>query len=209
MKRFLLGVLLFGAFPAAAQDAKILSRAAALLKKVPPHATLAQAKRLLPPGTKLGAQKTTGQGAGKTWIVVPFQGALNGQFVFFNTRRAPVRKAGSPPPPPFGNSNKILFATDQLHYVEIFLGGPLTNNKKGALTTRTKSYTDALSKILGRPATKENTGEEGGPDTVGWLAEWKLSGGRHLQFMHSLALLSSDDRPLLTLDWPYSKIYRS
>lgn len=201
-------ILLLCTLPASAQDAKTLSRAVALLKSVPPHATLAQLKKFLPPGAKLGLTQSTTQGPGKSWVVVPFRGTLSGQFVFFNTRRASIRKPGMPPPPPFDSINKMLLPRDSVHYVEIFVGAPLKSSKKGALTAETKRFVDALTKKLGKPAHRENTGEDGGPDATGWMADWKFSGGRQIGFLHSFALLSSDERPILTLDWSYSQIYR-
>ena len=209
MKKFIALFLLIYALPAPAQDAKTLSRAVALLKSVPPRANLAQLKPLLPRGTKLGLTQNTSQGPGKSWIVVPFRGTLNGQFVFFNTRRETARKPGMPPPSPFGGINKMLLPTDGVHYVEIFLGGVLKSDKKGALTVETKRYLDGLKKKLGKPARIENTGEEGGLGSDGWIADWKATGGRQIGFQHGLALLSSDERPILTLDWAYSQIYRS
>ena len=131
---------LLAALPAAAQDAAALNRAVALLKSVPPHATLARLKPLLPKGTKFDAQGTATQGTGKSWIVVPFRGALNGQFVFFNARQTPPRKKGAPPPPPFDGANKTQLPTDGVDYVEVFLGGALKSDKKGALTAETKDY---------------------------------------------------------------------
>lgn len=210
MRIFFLTVALIScALPAPAQDSATLNRAVALLKSVPPRANLARLKKLLPRGCKLGMTQSATQGPGKSWIVVPFHGALNGQFVFFNTRRAPAQKSGMPPPPPFDGINTMLMPGDGVHYVEIFLGPARKSWKKGALTMETRRYTDTLTKKLGKPARRENTGEEGGPDAIGWMADWKLPGSRQIGFLHSLALLSGDERPLLTLDWPYSQIYRS
>lgn len=193
--------------PAKAQDATTIKRAVALLKKLPPQASLAQARKLLPKGTKYGPRQTTSL-IGWTWITQPFRGPLNGQFVFANRRKLPTRKPGAPPPPPFSPA-QILQKGDSLHYVEIFLGADNKSDKKGALTAFTKRYVAALSKSLGKPSKTENTGEEGGPEAEGWTAAWKFSGGRLIEFRDSFPLLADGPRPMLTLEFPYSQIYKS
>ncbi len=207
MKRFFIAVLLFAVLPSYAQDAKTLSRAAALLKKVPPHATLAQIKKLMPKGTRWDEQNATSI-SGWNFIAQPFRGPLNGQFIFANQRKVTPRKAGSPPPSPFAKTQPLL-ATDGFHYAEIFLGADAKSTKKGALTNFTKRYVEALSKPLGKTSARENTGEDGGPETEGWTATWKFSGGRTIEFHDSFPLLADGPRPLLILDFPYSQIYKA
>ena len=200
-------LLLAVALPACAQDSATISRAAALLKKVPPRSTLAQLKKLMPKGTKWDAQSSTST-SGWNFIAQPFRGPLNGQFVFANQRKVAARKPGSPPPSPFGKTQPLL-ATDGFHYIEILLGADVKSEKKGALTNFTKRYVDALSKPLGKTKTRENTGEEGGPEAEGWTASWKFSGGRTIEFHDSFPLLGDGPRPILTLEFPYSQIYQS
>jgi hypothetical protein len=207
MKRWFFALLAFGgALPATAQDAKTLSRAATLLKKIPSRATIAQVRRVLPKGTKFSPQRTTSVG-GWNFITQPFHGSVTGQFVFANNRKVPQRKPGMPPLPPMSAAH-VVMPKDGVHYVEIFLASPTKNAKAGALTARTKRYIDTLSTLLGKPASRENTGEEGGPDAEGWIAKWKLSGGREMHFAESFPLLADGPRPLLTLTFSYSKIYR-
>jgi len=208
VRHLVLAALLFSTLPAAAQDAKTIGRAVTFLKQVPPRVTSARLKKLLPKGTNPHVTRSAGA-TGWTWIVQPFSGSLNGQFVFANQRKPPARKPGMPPPPPFDGANQWLLPTDQLHYVEIFLGAPSkTKGAKGALTAETKRFVDALTKSLGKPAKQENTGEAGGPDATGWTAQWNLSGGRRLEFINDFALLTPGERPLLRLTFPYSKIYK-
>jgi hypothetical protein len=205
---FVTGFFIAAVLPVQAQDAATIRRASAFVKKVPPRATLAKLRSLLPKGTRLGARSVATQGAGKTWLAQPFSGSINGQFVFFNTRRAAQRKPGMPPPPPFNSGNKILMGNDAMHSIEIVLGPPL-DGKPGALTTRTRNYVEALSRHFGKPSFKKNNGESGGPDATGWTAQWKLPGGRTVEFIHSFSLLGSQEHPLLQLRFPYSQIYQS
>lgn len=210
MKKLIVALLLacalsICALPACAQNSTSLARASALLKKVPPRATLAQIKKLMPKGTRWDEPNMTSMG-GWNFIAQPFRGPLNGQFVFANQRKVPARKPGAPPPPPFLKTSPLM-AGDGFHYAEIFLGPTVHSQKKGALTNFTKRYIDALSKTLGKTSTRENTGEEGGPDAEGWIASWKFSGGRVIQFHDSFPLLADGPRPILTLEFPYSKIY--
>ena len=207
MKKLLLTLWLFAALPVAAQHSVTLSRAAALLKKVPPRATLGQLKKLMPKGTRWDAQSSTSSG-GWNFIVQPFRGPLNGQFVFANQRKGPARKPGAPPPPPFVKTQPLI-ASDGFHYAEIFLGPPLRSTKRGAQTAFTKRYVDALSKPLGKAFSRRNTGESGGPDAEGWTASWKFSGGRTIEFHDSFPLMADGPRPILTVDFPYSQIYQS
>jgi hypothetical protein len=198
--------LLYAAQVSHAQNRAVLSRAAALLKKVPPRATLAQLKKLMPKGTKWDAPGTTSI-SGWNFVAQPFRGPLNGQFIFANQRKVPARKPGAPPLPPFMKAQPLL-AADGFHYAEIFLGPDVKSEKKGALTAFTKRYVEALSKPLGRTASRENTGEEGGPDAEGWAATWKFSGERLIEFNDTFPLLADGPRPILTLQFPYSKIYK-
>ena len=207
MNKFLLPVLLFCTLPAAAQNSATLSRAANLLKKVPPRATLGQLKKLMPKGTKWDAPSSTAS-SGWNFVVQPFRGPLNGQFIFANQRKGPGRKPGAPPPPPFMKTQPYV-ASDGFHYAQIFLGTPLRSTKRGAQTAFTKRYVDALSKPLGKASSRKNTGEAGGPDAEGWTARWKFSGGRLIEFHDTFPLMADGPRPLLTLEFPYSQLYKS
>ncbi len=207
MKKLILVALLACALPALAQDNATIARASALLKKLPPRATLAQLKKLMPKGTKWDDQGTASI-SGWNFITQPFRGPLKGQFVFANQRKVSARKPGAPPPPPFLKTSPLL-ASDGFHYVEIFLGPDVKSEKRGALTNFTKRYVDALSKTLGKAAKSENTGEEGGPEAEGWTATWKFSGGREIEFHDTFPLLADGPRPILTLEFPYSKIYKA
>ena len=200
-------VVVIFTLPASGQDAKILTRAVTFLKSVPPRANLARLETLLPKGTRLNMTFTTTWHPA-TWSIQLFSGPLNGQFAFVSTRKPAARKPGMPPPPPFGGP-ATLQPNDQMHYVEIFLSPPGKKYRKGTLTAETKRYVDALTKTLGKPAWRKNTGEDGGPDATGWVAEWNLPGGRRLKFVHGHALLNAGgERPLLRLTFPYSKVYK-
>jgi hypothetical protein len=206
MKKLLLPVLLLCALPATAQNNTTLARASALLKKVPPRATLAQIKKLMPKGTRWDAPSSTSS-SGWNFIAQPFRGPLNGQFIFANQRKGPARKPGAPPPPPFLKTPPLL-STDGFHYAEIFLGTPLLSEKRGALTDFTQRYLTALRGPLGKPAKLKHTGETGAPDAEGWTAQWKFPGKRTIEFYNTFPLLNDGPRPLLILHFPYSKIYK-
>ena len=85
----------------------------------------------------------------------------------------------------------------------------LKNQRRGALTHFTQRYLTDLRGPLGKPAQLKHTGETGGPDAEGWKAGWKFSGGRVIEFHYTFPLLNGGPRPMLTLEFPYSKIYKS
>jgi len=146
------------------------AREARFLAAVPPRATLAQIKRLLPPGTRYGKPEVAfGEHVQGTFITIA--GPIRGYLVFLSERQRTQFRSGYPD----ANPTRTRYRpTDPISVVHVVM-----DDGKIRASTDTKRRIEAVTRYLGRPREKTFLADE--DVTVGdggWQATWRLSRNR-------------------------------
>jgi peptidoglycan hydrolase-like protein with peptidoglycan-binding domain len=174
-------------------------REVAFLKSIPPRATLAQIRKLLPKDTSFeiprDARASTNEGPPGTWI--SFRGTFNGYIMFLSSRQKQMLK----------NYDLNMYdspafryrASDPVNYFYLFMDGSRESNNRHGLQRLT-----ALKQLLGKPRTQKYMSPETEGDGSGWMATWRLQDARVVDFEAESWQLYGTKHSVLTLHFPNS-----
>jgi hypothetical protein len=125
------------------------AREVVFLKSIPPRATLAQIRRLLPSGAYLGAMNASENPDinGWVWHIVPIRGTIRGALIFANNRAANLSDSTA-------KRSLRHRPSDPVHAIDLYLGRSQNISGTARIRAETKQYVDAVAKQLSKPKSR-------------------------------------------------------